>query len=162
MTWQNRLRRALPPLMRIALGAVFAYAAWLKLRDPWQLFAGAIGNYKVLPDGAVIPLARTLPPAELVIGLLLIAGRWMRTASTACTLLLAGFFTLMIRAFSMGMEINCGCFGTTPGEDIISWKTLARDGSLLALSIAVTWIAFAAKRKKSAVPVAGEAAPPAG
>ena len=162
MTWRNNLRRALPPLLRIVLGAVFAYAAWLKLRDPWQLFAGAIGDYKVLPDWAVEPLARTLPWAELAIGLLLVAGRWLRTASTACTLLLAGFFSLMIHAFSKGMAINCGCFGSTPGEDIISWRTLGRDGSLLALSIAVTWIAFAARRRKAVVAASSDSAPPAG
>ncbi len=95
---------------------------------PWQLFAGAIADYKILPDWAVNPLACTLPWAELAIGLLIAAGLWLRTAASACSLLLAVFFSLMVRAYVTHQEISCGCFG--PGE-LISWRTLLRDGTLL-------------------------------
>ncbi len=155
----SRIRSAVPALLRIALGAVFAYAAWLKLTTPWQLFAGAIGDYGVLPEWAIAPLARSLPWAELVIGLLLIVGRWLRTAATACSLLLVVFFALMVRAYIKGMAISCGCFG--PGE-VISWRTLLRDGTLLGASLAVTWFAFTRRRKPPAVatgtPVGSQAA----
>ena len=130
--------------LRIALGAVFVYAAWVKLHTPWQLFAGAIGDYKILPEWAVNPLARSLPWAELAIGLLLMAGFWLRAAATACSLLLLVFFSLMVRAYAFHMEISCGCFG--PGE-LISWRTLLRDGTLLAASLAVTWMSFARKSR---------------
>jgi uncharacterized membrane protein YphA (DoxX/SURF4 family) len=126
------------------------YAAWLKLRAPWQLFAGAVGDYKVLPDWAIAPVARTLPWVELVLGALLAAGRWRRTASTACSLLLAGFFALMVRAFAKGMAISCGCFGMT--ADIISWRTLLRDGTLLAASLAVTGMAFVPRPARPPAP----------
>ena len=143
MTFSNRASRALLAL-RIALGAVFVYAAWVKLHTPWQLFAGAIGDYKILPEWAVNPLARSLPWAELAIGLLLMAGFWLRAAATACSLLLLAFFSLMVRAYAFHMEISCGCFG--PGE-LISWRTLLRDGTLLAASLAVTWMSFARKSR---------------
>jgi uncharacterized membrane protein YphA (DoxX/SURF4 family) len=145
MTFSSRTWRAIALVLRIALGAVFAYAAWLKLRVPWQLFAGAIGDYGVLPYWAVAPLARTLPWVELLLGALLIVGRWVRTAATAISLLLAGFFTLLVWAFARHMDISCGCFG--PTGDPISWRTLLRDGSLLALSLAVTWMSYARRRK---------------
>jgi hypothetical protein len=106
------------------------------------LFAGAIADYKILPDWAVIPLARSLPWAELALGLLLAVGFLLRAASTACSLLLLLFFSLMVRAFASHQEISCGCFG--PGE-LISWRTLLRDGTLLAASLFVTWMAFARK-----------------
>ena len=146
MTWRSRILWALPVALRLALGAVFAYAGWLKLRDPWQLFAGGIADYKVVPDWALEPLARGLPWVEVAIGALLIVGRWLRTAATACSLLLLVFFALMVRAFSKGMDISCGCFGSA--RDPISWRTLLRDGSLLAASLAVTWFAFARRRKR--------------
>ena len=41
--------RVLALLLRIALGAIFVYAAWSKLKDPWALFAMAIDSYQVLP-----------------------------------------------------------------------------------------------------------------
>jgi uncharacterized membrane protein YphA (DoxX/SURF4 family) len=131
--------RAATLVLRIALGAVFVYAAWTKLRVPWELFAMEVDSYQLLPLKAVEFVARTLPWFELVVGLLLIAGFWLRTASLAITLLLAGFFTLMVRAYAKGMEIPCGCFGA---NDIISWKTLLRDGSLLAAATALTVLSF--------------------
>ena len=145
MTSSSRTWRATALVLRVALGAVFAYAAWLKLRVPWQLFAGAIGDYKVLPDWAVAPLARTLPWVELLLGALLIVGVWKRTAATAISFLLTGFFILLVRAFALHMDISCGCFG--PTGDPISWRTLLRDGSLLALSLAVTRMSYARRRK---------------
>jgi len=49
----------------------------------------------------------------------------------------------MVRAYAKGMQINCGCFG---GTDIISPWTLLRDGSMLAGSLALTWVAFTGRR----------------
>src|SRR5258708_2201373 len=136
---RSNIFRVLELLLRIALGAIFVYAAWTKLKDPWALFAMAIDSYQALPAWAVEWLARTLPWIELLIGALLIAGRWMRISTAATSLLLLVFFSLMVRARMKGIEINCGCFG--PGE-AISWKTLLRDGAMLAASLlltAMTW-----------------------
>ena len=134
-------------VLRIALGAIFVYAAWTKLRTPWELFAMSIDSYRVLPLKSVELVARTLPWFELVVGLLLIAGFWLRSAAAAITLLLAVFVALMVRAYAKGMEINCGCFG--PGE-VISWKTLLRDGSMLAAALALTALSFF-RRQESGV-----------
>jgi len=134
-------------VLRIALGAIFVYAAWTKLRTPWELFAMSIDSYQLLPLKAVELVARTLPWFELAVGLLLITGFWLRSAATATALLLAVFFGLMVRAYVKGMEINCGCFG--PGE-VISWKTLLRDGSMLAAALALTALSFF-RRQESGV-----------
>jgi uncharacterized membrane protein YphA (DoxX/SURF4 family) len=144
MVFSSKIGRPVGLILRIALGAIFAYAAWTKLREPWELFALAISSYDVLPLPAVELVARALPWTELLIGVLLIAGRWLRLATTVMSLLLLVFFGLMVRAFAKGMEISCGCFG--PGE-IISWRTLLRDGSLLAGSLVLTWMAFLQRRK---------------
>jgi len=134
-------------VLRIALGAIFVYAAWTKLRTPWELFAMSIDSYQLLPLRAVELVARTLPWFELAVGLLLIAGFWLRSAAAATTLLLAVFFGLMVRAYAKGMEINCGCFGA---NDIISWKTLLRDGSMLAAALALTALSFHRRRNATA------------
>jgi uncharacterized membrane protein YphA (DoxX/SURF4 family) len=144
MTFSNRTKRAAALVLRVVLGAVFVYAAAIKLQTPWQLFAGAIADYKILPDWAVNPLARSLPWAELALGLLLVTGFLLRAAATTTSLLLLVFFSLMVRAYVTHQEISCGCFG--PGE-LISWRTLLRDGTLLAVSMIVAWMSFARKRK---------------
>ncbi|MBZ5726585.1 MAG: DoxX family membrane protein [Acidobacteriia bacterium] len=132
--------------MRVALGAVFLYAAWTKLREPWPIFAMAIDAYGVLPERAVMVVARTLPWAELAIGLLLIAGLWRRVATPAASLVLLLFFGLMVRAYAQGKQIDCGCFGL--GE-AISWRTLLRDGSLLAGSLLLTLVSLRGGRNNA-------------
>lgn len=144
MASSSKVSRAIALALRLVLGAVFVYAAWTKLRTPWELFAMEVDAYQLLPIKAVELVARTLPWFELAVGLLLIAGFWLRTASAAIALLLGGFFALMVRAYIKGMEIPCGCFGA---NDIISWKTLLRDGSLLAAAIVLVVLSFLARRK---------------
>ncbi len=139
--------RILLILLRLALGAIFVYAAWTKLRDPWQLFAMSIDSYRILPLRAVELAAHVIPWVELAVGLLLIAGVWLRISTSIVSLLLLTFFALMIRAYAKGMEINCGCFG--PGE-MISWKTLLRDGTMVAAALWLTTMAFLNRRKTAA------------
>jgi uncharacterized membrane protein YphA (DoxX/SURF4 family) len=134
-------------VLRLALGAVFVYAAWTKLRVPWQLFAMQVDAYRLLPQWAVVFVARTLPWAELLIGLLLIAGRFLRLSSAAASLLLLSFFAMMVRTYASGLQIDCGCFG--PG-DTISIRTLLRDGALLAASLALAAMAFFKARARHA------------
>jgi uncharacterized membrane protein YphA (DoxX/SURF4 family) len=141
--------RALALVLRIALGAIFLYSAWSKLKDSWALFAMAVDSYQVLPLWGVQWVARTLPWVELMIGVLLIVGRWMRVATVACSAMLLVFFGLMVRAHLKGMEINCGCFG--PGE-VISWRTLLRDGAMVAGSLVLTAITLACSNKPNDVP----------
>ena len=130
---------------RFVLGAVFVYAAYVKLRDPWQLFAMSINSYDVLPLAMAEAAAHVIPWVELALGLMVIAGIWLRITGTILSLVLLTFFTLMVRAYAKGMQINCGCFG--PGE-AISPITLVRDGSLLAASLLLTWAAYRGKRLK--------------
>src|SRR5581483_3882007 len=110
-------------LVRLVLGGIFIYAAWIKLKEPWLLFAMSIDQYKVLPQWGVMAVARTLPWFELLLGLVLITGRLPKISSVAASALLALFFGLMVRAYAKGDTIDCGCFG--PGEQI-SPLTLAR------------------------------------
>jgi len=131
------VRRLILPL-RLLLAAVFLYAAYTKLRQPWMLFAMSIDAYQILPQWAVLLLGHWLPWVELFIGLFLAAGIFLRYIAAGATGLLLVFFTLMTRAFIKGMAIDCGCFGL--GE-AISAGTLLRDGLLVALSLVLTLLA---------------------
>ena len=124
---------------RVVLGLIFVYAAWMKLKDPWQLFAVAVDGYQLLPPQGVIIVARTLPWLELALGALLVGGLWLRIAAPAVTLLLLVFFGILLSSYLKGMEIDCGCFG--PGE-ALGPSTLIREGVLLAISIALTVVSF--------------------
>src|SRR5579872_4972650 len=132
-------------LVRLVLGGIFVYAAWIKLKEPWLLFAMSIDAYKVLPQWGVLAVARTLPWFELALGLLLVTGRLPKISSVAATGLLGVFFGLMVRAYVRGETIDCGCFG--PGE-AISPLTLLRDGSLLLGALFLAVMAFRPKKER--------------
>jgi uncharacterized membrane protein YphA (DoxX/SURF4 family) len=131
-------------VLRLALGAVFVYAAYTKLRQSWLLFALSIDSYQLLPEWGVLALARVLPWLELAVGLLLLGGVWLRYVSIAATLLLALFFGVMVWSYARGAGIDCGCFGV--GE-ALSLKTLARDGALLLASVALIALSRAQQRR---------------
>jgi len=130
-------------VLRVALGVIFIYAGWVKLQDPWQLFAAGVASYELLPMWAVQIVARTLPWFEILLGVVLISGFFMRISSTAVAGLLAVFFTLIVRAYFQGKEINCGCFG---GNEPISPLTMARDGSMLAGAVVLCVMAYRNRR----------------
>ncbi len=124
---------------RLALGVIFVVAAWAKLRAPWIEFAGNLAGFQLLPDWALEPIAKTLPWCELALGVALISGIWQRWFALIASLLLGLFFSVMVRSYAVGLQIDCGCFG--PGE-ALGPKTLARDFSMLALAVAVTVASF--------------------
>ena len=133
-------------VVRLALGAIFIYAAWTKLRQNWLIFAMSIDSYHLLPEWAVLTLGRTLPWFELLIGILLMLGYKLRYVATAASALLLVFFAAMLRSYFVGQGIDCGCFGL--GE-AISPRTLVRDGSLLAAAILLAVSAFTRGRREA-------------
>jgi uncharacterized membrane protein YphA (DoxX/SURF4 family) len=132
------MKRWLSIVLRLLLSAVFLYAAYTKLRQPWLVFAMALDSYQMLPEWAVLALARTLPWLEAAIGLLLLFGIGLRFTAIAASGLLAAFFGVMVYSYVRGNQIDCGCFGL--GE-ALGPATLIRDGLLVAASLALTWTA---------------------
>ena len=135
------MRRVALIVARIALAAVFLWAAYTKLRDPWMMFAMEIDAMHVVPGGMVEFVARSMPWLELLLGVLLLIGSQMRFVASAATALLATFLSVMVILYLRGFQGDCGCFG--PGEQL-GPKTLARDGALVILA---AWVTFAAFRR---------------
>src|ERR1019366_3103993 len=131
-------RRILALALRIVLGFVWLYAAYAKFRESWLVFAMSIDAYRLLPQWAVLALARSLPWIELAIGILLVAGLALRYVSLAGAAILSVFFCVMAVAHARGLGIDCGCFGV--GDTLSGW-TLLRDGALLAAALTLVYLA---------------------
>ena len=131
---------------RLILGLIFVVAAYMKLKAPWIEFAGSLNAFELLPQSALEPVARTLPWCELALGVALISGIWQRWFALIASLLLAFFFSVMLRSYIVGLKIDCGCFG--PG-DALGPKTLARDFSMFALAVVVTVGSFRSDRNRA-------------
>ena len=139
------MRDKLTFVARLAVGAIFIYAAYIKFTMPWLTFAMSVDAYQILPDWGVFLVARLLPGFELLIGLLLVSGFGLRWSSPVVNLLLGVFLAAMFRAYLQGKSIDCGCFG--PG-DRLGVGSLVRDSSILAVSLFVTISAFLPAKRR--------------
>lgn len=137
MSYSKR-ERAAAWILRLAIGAVFVYAAYRKLTEPWILFATAIEGYRVVSGWAAVAVARVLPWVELLLGAALIAGVRLKWTAAAAALLMSGFIGLMLYAYLRGMDIACGCFGST---EQLGSATLARDGLLWVAALGLFGLA---------------------
>lgn len=129
--------------LRVLLAAVFLFAAYSKLKQSYLIFALSIDSYQLLPEWAVLFVARTLPPFELLLGIGLLAGWKLRYFAALSAGLLLFFFGILLYSYGRGLTIDCGCFGV--GE-ALSPKTLARDGALVLSAIALWYLSGPKKR----------------
>src|SRR2546423_7980147 len=118
---------------RVALGAVFIWAAVTKLPD-MAAFAQDVANYRVSP-AALVPLrAAAVVGIELLAGMALVIGVMERSAAAVLAVLLGAFTVLVTQALLRGIDLRCGCFG---GDERASWWTVVRDLVMLATAIGV-------------------------
>ncbi|TYP86933.1 MauE/DoxX family redox-associated membrane protein [Blastococcus xanthinilyticus] len=122
---------------RFLLGGVLLVAGALKLPDP-AAAERAVRAYRLLPEGLVSPVAFGLPAVEIVVGLALLAGVFVRTAAIATAVLLTVFLAGVVSAWARGLQIDCGCFGG--GGEVAAGETrylteVLRDGALLLVAL---------------------------
>lgn len=119
--------------VRVVLGFLFLFASIEKIAQPEE-FAQAITNYHLLPTVTVNAFAIILPWVELIAGLLLISGLLVRGSSFLLTLLLSMFAVAIFISVARGLDISCGCFGTTVARKV-GWSALGEDVLMLAGSL---------------------------
>jgi uncharacterized membrane protein YphA (DoxX/SURF4 family) len=132
---------------RLLLGAVFIYASFDKILHP-EAFARAIYNYQILPGSLVNLAALALPWVELVIGLLLVANRWMPGATLTGTLLFVVFIAALAYNQVRGLDVHCGCFTTDSTAESANWLTVARDLFFLVVSACLLLATFFRKEPR--------------
>jgi uncharacterized membrane protein YphA (DoxX/SURF4 family) len=81
-----------------------------------------------------------LPVVEIVVGLALLAGVFVRTAAIASSVLLVVFLVGVGSAWARGLQIDCGCFGN--GGQVAAGDTaypseILRDSALLLIALAL-------------------------
>lgn len=136
-TWQGHAWIGLA--LRLYLGGVFLVACYHKILFPAQ-FALDVATYRILPLQLINLQAIVLPWVELLAGVMLILG--LRTRAAA--LLVNGMMVMFIVALSMalykGLDMSCGCFASEGGDDPISWHTIVRDSTWLAMGLYIMFL----------------------
>jgi uncharacterized membrane protein YphA (DoxX/SURF4 family) len=126
-------------ILRVAVAAVFIAAAVTKIVDPAAFFA-SIQTYRLLPDGAGVLFAVWLPWLELCAAVAVFPRRLRSGASWLLLALTVVFLIALSQAWLRGLDISCGCFGSTAtvrGSAYFGY--LLRDGLLLAAVAFLLW-----------------------
>jgi uncharacterized membrane protein YphA (DoxX/SURF4 family) len=124
---------------RLVLGGVFVVAGLLKVPDP-AAAVRAVRAYRLLPEALVGPVAFGLPVVEIVVGVALLAGVFVRTAALTAAVLLVVFLVGVGSAWTRGLQIDCGCFGgggRVAAADTAYPAEVARDLGLLVVALAL-------------------------
>ena len=146
---------------RLLLGGIFIYAGYSKIFLPnknlWPYFilkfsislnlgnfAAQVEAFKMLPPWGVQFVAHTLPFTEIILGLLLLIGWRLRIWASLLTLIMLGFFAVVLRAYLLHMNINCGCFAT---PEPIGPRKILEDAALSVLALLMTVFAFREARE---------------
>ena len=123
---------------RLLGGAVLLWAGVSKALDQ-QTAILAVDGYDVLPASLVRPMAVALPWIEIVIGVFLVAGLFVRFAGVATAALTLVFIGAMGQAKARGLPIDCGCFGGGGPGAGVGWFDIVRDVPVLLAGLYLAW-----------------------
>lgn len=130
-------------LASLAFGVLFLWSGVLKIKDPIS-FAEAIRNFRIVGDPIAPALAHFLPWLEVFAGLAVMIDRTREGAAALLTLLLLGFTLGIAIAWSRGLEIACGCFGS---EELTNYPVkIAQNLGLIAWGAGLWWAAARAAK----------------
>ena len=130
--------QALHVACRLVLGGLFLYAGAIKAFDR-QAMVLAIDAYDLLPESLIPALAVIVPWLEVVIGVLLLLGLFVRFSAAVGAIVTVGFLIGMAQAKARGLQIDCGCFTSGGAGEGVTWLDLARDVAILAAAV---WLAI--------------------
>lgn len=122
---------------RLIPGIVFIFAGMEKISDT-PSFAKAIYDYRIFPELLINFFALAIPWIEVVSGLLLVFGIWVRENAFILNALLLIFITLILISIFRGLNIECGCFGTASGSRV-GWLKILENVALLIPGICLIY-----------------------
>ena len=134
MIMKNTPHRLWCPLSRGALGLLFVYAGAIKLLD-LPRFTRHVGDFGIVFDSLVNLVAITLCVTELTLGVGLLVN--VRGALPAIVGLLLFFIGVLVYGIAIGLDIECGCWGTEFGMTL--GTQLTTDLGLLGWCSLIHW-----------------------
>ena len=102
----------------------------------------------IFPNIFIIPIISLLPLVEIIIGLALIINHNSFVTTVACAGLFLFFFLLSIYGVAIGLQNDCGCFGSFI-ESRFGWKMIVRNFIFLLMSMSVFFTNSIQNRKSS-------------
>ncbi len=124
--------------VEIALALFFVVSGLAKLLVGHAAFARAIERYELIPSRLANPLARTLPPVEIAVGVASLIPATAQAATALMALLLVVFSAAIGMNLVRGRIHECGCLGDLSPRRI-SWKIVLQNGVIAVAALSATW-----------------------
>ncbi len=122
--------------LRLLLGLTFVFASIDKASEP-AAFAAAIANYRLISEPWTILVATILPWVELICGIGILSGIYLRGSSLLLFLMLSVFTLAVLTGLIRGLDISCGCFTLDPEVHKIGWQKVLENLGLIATTLVV-------------------------
>ncbi len=106
----RRVRGVSYHIARCMLALLFVYAGGVKLLD-MPRFANHVGDFGLVFDPLVTPIAVAICLIELGLGVALLAN--LPGSLLGIAGLLIGFIGVLLYGIAIGLDIECGCLGTS-------------------------------------------------
>ena len=98
--------------VRIVLGVLFIISGGEKLLRPLEEFLYVLDGYQAVPRVLEPAVAMVFPWVELLSGLCILLGFWLRPALVALLVISASLAGIVGQAILRNLPLdNCGCFG---------------------------------------------------
>jgi len=99
-------------VLRFALGGFFLWSGVVKLGDLTS-FVDTVGNYQIVDRPWDAIFGYFVPWFEIVVGLAIMSGVGLKGGLLCLMGMLLGFSVAIAWVWSEGLNINCGCYGTS-------------------------------------------------
>ena len=127
--------------IRVFVGSIFILSGFIKLVEPLPNFIAIIDSFEFISHELGKKGAHVLPWVELVLGVHLVAGLWLRPVLISLWFMLSGFIGIVVAALVRKLPItDCGCFGEVFS---LSLEALVVMDGLLWTGFAVMFFRFA-------------------
>jgi uncharacterized membrane protein YphA (DoxX/SURF4 family) len=148
MLTRSQISKTVAFIGRLILGGIFIYASIDKIAFPGD-FTKVVQAYSFIPEFLINPVAIILPWIELIAGIFLITGMFIRHTTLLISFLLIIFLINTTIGFTTGTLQECGCFSKS---QFLFTNSIAlieiRDSMLLVISI----LLFLSSKPKAAYP----------
>ncbi|ALA66874.1 MauE/DoxX family redox-associated membrane protein [Corynebacterium lactis] len=139
------MKDVLGAIARFGLAIVWLVSGGIKLMDPLAS-RQAVQAFEIIPRDYLQAVSVGLPALEVILGLLLLFGIFLRPTAIVSGVLMGIFIAAIISVWARGLQIDCGCFGGggyNPEVGPATYLTeIARDAGFLLLAVIVYWRPF--------------------
>ncbi len=136
------------------IAGIFVWAGVAKVGDPLTM-ADTVRNYEIIDDPWAIWVAVCLPWLEILCGVAIFFRVLYAGALFLLGFMLLGFMAAIASAWIRGLNVECGCFGST--ERSASYQViLLQDAGMLLIVLGLGWWEWRRNRRGAVPESAGE------